>query len=68
MKWNMMQPIPSYNNQSSHFSFLPSWTVCNEMKNIQTIEHKYLPLYSILDHKSKHRQKIKMKVDIFKSI
>jgi hypothetical protein len=40
----------------------------SEILQIQTIEHKYLPLYSILYHKSKHRQKIKMKVDIFKSI
>jgi hypothetical protein len=39
-----------------------------EFLQIQTTKHKYLPLYSILYYKSKHRQKIKMKVDIFKRI
>jgi hypothetical protein len=52
VQWNMMELIPFYTIQSSHFSFIPIWSVCNGMNNIQTMECNLcsipLPLYYIL--------------------
>jgi hypothetical protein len=52
VQWNMMELIPFYTIQSYHFSFIPIWSVCNVMNNIQTMECNLcsipLPLYYIL--------------------